>query len=342
MTKLERRVVTAAEQTLAKRRSVGPLDVLTAMGWLPPGLLTDWRQGRAPHLEAIAAVSPDRLADALEIFHRWVRAENLNPVEIDYVAAARDRHPLRFTASGSPALERAYRTNWTGSGLTDAQLTRLNKPPDLVVMLQDSTCTGCGQVTGMQVVESGGPICLFCADMDHLVFLPAGDAALTRRAKKASRLSAVVVRFNRSRRRDERRGLLVERAALERAEQECLTDEEARARRRERDRERRSAADEVFQVKLAEEIGRLFPGCPPDRAVEISRHASVRGSGRVGRSAAGQALDPDAVTRAVVALIRHEDTPYDDLLMSGVARDEARERIRAAIDRKLAEWRVCA
>jgi hypothetical protein len=36
---------------------------------------------------------------------------------------------------------------------------------------------------------------LTCADMDHLVFLPAGGAALTRRAKKASTLSAVVVRL---------------------------------------------------------------------------------------------------------------------------------------------------
>jgi hypothetical protein len=69
-TKLERRVVTAAEQALTRQRYVSPLDVLTGMGWLPPALVTDWRQGRVPHLEAVAAVSPDRLADALEVFHR--------------------------------------------------------------------------------------------------------------------------------------------------------------------------------------------------------------------------------------------------------------------------------
>jgi hypothetical protein len=63
-----------------------------------------------------------------------------------------------------------------------------------------------------------------CADMDHLVFLPSGDAALTRRAKTNSRLSAVVVRFSRARKRYERQGILVEEDALERAEQECLAD----------------------------------------------------------------------------------------------------------------------
>jgi hypothetical protein len=59
-----------------------------------------------------------------------------------------------------------------------------------------------------------------CAEMNHLVYLPAGDAALTRRAKKGSNLSAVVVRFSRARKRYERHGILVEEEALERAERE--------------------------------------------------------------------------------------------------------------------------
>ncbi|MEU8242060.1 DUF2293 domain-containing protein [Actinoplanes missouriensis] len=126
---------------------------------------------------------------------------------------------------------------------------------------------------------------------------------------------------------------------MEQAEQECLSDEDARARRRDRDRERREVADESFQQELAEEIGRLFPACPPARAAAISRHTGTRGSGRVGRSAAGRALDPDAVTRAVVASIRHEDTDYDELLMSGVPCEEARDRIRTAIDQVLDRWR---
>ena len=77
-----------------------------------------------------------------------------------------------------------------------------------------------------------GPICLACADLDHLLFLGSGNATLTRRAKKASRLSAVVVRWSRVRKRDERQGILVEEAALERAEAECLADQEIRAERR--------------------------------------------------------------------------------------------------------------
>jgi hypothetical protein len=74
--------------------------------------------------------------------------------------------------------------------------------------------------------------------LDHLAFLPAGDAALTRRATKASGLSAVVVRWSRSRKRYERQGVLVEDHALTVAEKQCLSDADARARRRERDQVR--------------------------------------------------------------------------------------------------------
>ncbi|WP_372448416.1 DUF2293 domain-containing protein [Kibdelosporangium banguiense] len=90
---------------------------------------------------------------------------------------------------------------------------------------------------------------------------------------------------------------------------------------------------------MAELIGRLFPNCPAERATAIARHTGLRGSGRVGRSAAGRALDEEALTRAVIASIRHEDTEYDELLMSGVEREAAREKIRTKIDSVLDQWR---
>jgi hypothetical protein len=95
----------------------------------------------------------------------------------------------------------------------------------------------------------------------------------------------------------------------------------------------------MFVDEFAARIARLFPGCPPQRAAAIAAHAGLRGSGRVGRSAAGRALDHDAVTLAVVASIRHEDTEYDALLMAGMTRAEARERVRSAVDDVLEAWR---
>ena len=212
---------------------------------------------------------------------------------------------------------------------------------DLVVVipLREWTCARCGGSDDFLRMENNEPLCLDCADLGHLVFLPSGDAALTRRAKAASKLSAVVVRFSRTRKRYERQGILVEEAALEQAEEQCLADSEVRERRRERNREYREKEDSVFQAALAAEIRCLFPGIPTDRASLIAAHTGRRGSGRVGRSAAGRALDENAVTLAVVASVRHTDTDYDELLMSGVAREDARDRVAAKIDRLLERWR---
>ena len=224
--------------------------------------------------------------------------------------------------------------------MSDERGKRGSKSEIVVVSaLKDWSCVECGAGGGMLTMEDRGPLCLGCADLGHMVFLPAGDAALTRRARRASGLSAVVVRFSRARKRYERQGILVEEEALERAEVECLADAEARARRRERERSRRAEHDLAFQAEMAKEIVRLFPGCPRDRAEEVARHAGARGSGRVGRSAAGRAFDPGALRLAVAASVRHRDTGYDELLMSGIDSAEARRLVRDEVEQVLGEWR---
>ena len=335
----------AAEQALARQKYVTPVDICVIMGWLAPTHVDSWRHGRVASLDEVLPVDDDRLADLLKCVERWATDKGLNRDEVSYVAATRDRRELRFTTGGSADAERAWRVQWTSPDLTGKQAERITQKqsaaPDLVVVqpTKDFMCAECGIVAGdLLIMDDKGPLCMTCADMDHLVFLPSGSAALTRRAKKASRLSAVVVHWSKSRKRYERQGLLVEEQALEQAEQECLADEDVRARRRDRDAERRAQEDVVFQGKFAAEIRRLYPGCPADRAEAIAAHAAVRSSGRVGRSAAVRELDPGAIRLAVVASIRHEDTDYDSLLMSGVDRQDARDHIRPDIDRVLATW----
>jgi hypothetical protein len=344
--KLDRRVVRAAEAALAERRFVTPIDVLVGLGWLEPRRVDEWRQGRIPCLEAVVIASLGKISTAMKVFRQWAATRGLKPSETAYVARTRDRRPLRFSKSGDEGIERAYRTHWVSPELSERRRERLaerhTRPPDPVVVspLKKWTCAVCGSKDGgWLIMEDPGPVCLACADMDHLVFVASGDAALTRRAKKHSRLSAVVVRFSRARKRYERQGILVEEDALERAEQECLADEESRALRRDRDAARRAYGDLALQARMAVEIDRQFPGCPPGRADAIIRHAAQRGSGRVGRTAAGRALDPEALELAVLASVRHQDTGYDELLMSGVDRAIARDRVRDQVNAILDQWR---
>jgi hypothetical protein len=234
----------------------------------------------------------------------------------------------------------ALRASETRLGDAESQGSRGRAELVVVMPLKDWSCASCGTTGAFLTMDDAGPLCLACADMDHLVFLPAGDAALTRRAKRASRLSAVVVRFSRARRRYERQGLLVEEPALDQAEAECLADAELRARRRERDALRRAEDDLELQTRMAAKIASLFPGCPAERAHEIARHAAARGSGRVGRSAGGRQLEEWALELAVTASVRHRDTAYDGLLMAGVERSEARERVGDDVARITATWRL--
>ena len=215
---------------------------------------------------------------------------------------------------------------------------------ELVVfsILRESRCTECNKQLwkgDFLFMDAGRPLCLSCADLDHLTYLPRGDAALTRRAKKCSPLCAVVVRFSRSRGRYERQGILISEAALEQAEEECLADSEQRALRCERDAVRRAEYDRDLTAHMTGAILKLFPGCPPQEARVIAEHTARRGSGRVGRTAAGQSLEEGALTAAVVASIRHRHTRYDELLMSGYSRTDARGAIREDVDRVLETWR---
>jgi hypothetical protein len=215
---------------------------------------------------------------------------------------------------------------------------------DLKVFIstRESKCGECGENLGSKawitLAGEKGALCLACADLDHLIFLPAGDMALTRRAKKHSTLSAVVLKWSRARKRYERQGLLVEEQALEKAEEECLADIDVRERRREREAIRREELDRQYVLEFAQRVRELFPGCPAGRETAIAEHACLKYSGRIGRSASAKSLDEEAVRLAVIAHIRHRETEYDRLLARGYERHEARTAVERAVSSVINRW----
>jgi len=206
---------------------------------------------------------------------------------------------------------------------------------------RESTCDECRENLGHKAwifLVDNRALCLACADLDHLEFLPAGDVAVTRRAKKHSRLWAVVLKWSRARKRYERQGLLVEEQALAQAEEESLADEEARRRRRERAALARDQLDQQYLGRFALRVRKLFPGCPAGREQVIAEHACRKYSGRVGRSAEAKQLDDQMVRLAVAAHVRHEETDYDGLLGQGWDRRDARGEVREEVERVLESW----
>jgi len=148
----------------------------------------------------------------------------------------------------------------------------------------------------------------------------------------------VVLKWSQSRKRYERQGLLVEATALEKSEKECLADDEVRARRREREAERRAKADIQYIRHFAMRVRELFPSCPHRREVAIAEHACLKYSGRIGRAATAKSLEENAIRLAVIAHIRHAETPYDRLLATGIERLEARARVEGKVYEILNKW----
>jgi len=215
---------------------------------------------------------------------------------------------------------------------------------DIVVfsIINPSVCSECEAelIKGSFLkMEKEKPLCLECADLDHLVFLQRGDIALTRRSRKYSNLSAVVVKFSRSRHRYERQGLLVESEALIRAEKECQGDEADRKISRERAVIVRERADKDYVARFSKQIRIHYPGCPAGESESIAEHACQKYSGRVGRSSAAKDFDAEAIELAVKAHVRHQHTHYDQLLSNGWERTEARSAVAEKLDQMVSEWR---
>lgn len=225
-------------------------------------------------------------------------------------------------------------------------MTRKNrKPPDelkVFIVRRETQCGECGADLGHNawifLRRDKGTICLVCADLDHLVYLPSGDATLTRRARKNSKLSAVVLKWSRARKRYERQGLLVGNEALEKAERDCDADESERESRRANAALRRAELDKEYIRSFAIRVRQIYPFCPDGREMAIAEHACRKYSGRVGRSSAAKVFDEGAVRLAVKAHIRHAETHYDELLLRFFDRHDARNEVKEAVARILYQW----
>jgi len=350
---IRQRVRQSADRILKREKSVGPLELLVELGFLHFSHVKQWQQ-RSPHYESLEPniqCGEKKLKQTWAAFFEWVQENKLEPFSAEYSGASRtETKPLQFSSSGDAEQEAFVRTHFRSAELTAKQKERIekkkNKAPDLVVFQLTTESSECSECAGMIytneifLLEQKQPLCLQCADLDHLEFLPSGNATLTRRARKHSPLSAIVTRFNKRRKRYQRQGILVTAEAIDAAHAQNEGDAEQRAIMRERAAKRREEQDVELVAQVKALILKDFPGCPETEAEEIAAHTAERGSGRVGRSAAGRELDPRAISLAVVARIRHQYTDYDQLLMNGVERMSARAQIRDVQQQVIDRWQT--
>ena len=124
--KLADRVSTAAQATLAARGHVSSIDVLLGLGWLDADAVARWRKGQIDYLERLVNANLARVSTAMGLLRQWAAERGLKPSETVYRHRS---HHLRFSKSGSPAIERLYRTHWVSPTLAASKPARREVAP---------------------------------------------------------------------------------------------------------------------------------------------------------------------------------------------------------------------
>ena len=112
-------MVQAAEAALAHSGYVSAIDILTRSNLLSPWHLQEWRQGRVDYLERVIQGNLKKISLTMKLFREWAHAKGLRPSETGYVRRTRSgKVVLRFSISGDPGIEKAYRTHYVSPQLS--------------------------------------------------------------------------------------------------------------------------------------------------------------------------------------------------------------------------------
>jgi len=128
---LTRRMGTAAEQVLAAKGYVSPVDVLLAMGRLTRENYERWRFRQVPHLERVLAGSLNEHADFCRALRDYAGEIKLKPSRTAYTSWGKGRRqPLRFSKYGNPSIEELFSTHYVSSArVAHGQARPLSPPP---------------------------------------------------------------------------------------------------------------------------------------------------------------------------------------------------------------------
>ena len=125
------------------------------------------------------------------------------------------------------------------------------------ILRRETQCGRCNRELWQKefvCLTGGEALCLDCAGLAHLEYLPAGDTAVTRRASKYSDLHVVVMKKSAARKRSERQGILAEPDAIRRAEAESAADAEKRAQQQAKAAKRREKEDQLYIAAFTEAV----------------------------------------------------------------------------------------
>lgn len=105
------------------------------------------------------------------------------------------------------------------------------------------------------------------------------------------------------------------------------------SKRQRRERQQRRHRQQFHQYEVEYFIRQEYSGCPEFAVVRFASQICTEPKNW------RNALIADAVDHTIQNTLRHELTEYDQLLLIGVRRKEARRRVQPKIDAMIASWK---
>ena len=127
---IERRVNEAISAALKHHGYVSAVDVLVGMKLLAPDKVEAWRRGQVPYLEQVVTAGLGTISRAMKFFRQQAARGGLTPSETVYLTWGSAKRPLRFSKSGNPNIEKAYRTHYVSMALKKKGRAQKNQALD--------------------------------------------------------------------------------------------------------------------------------------------------------------------------------------------------------------------
>ena len=341
------KVTQFCQQYIDKGEGINILDLYNYLCWLERSQLEKWKSGHAQLLGNLIQVGQKKQRHVIRHFIELTKPFQYFFSKSSTVSLVRGIVPYEIGDLIPELQEQLFRV-YLPTTMTERKKANLEKKLAKASEFRFFTHTGktencikCKRSFKRKELyyeDNYDRYCLNCIGYNDLILLPCGDATRSRRAKKYSARFAEVMEYNPRSRRYERRGILVEAKAIELADASCLKDADSRAKCRKKAYHERQLEDVEYIFQFSRAIRKQFPLCPVEEVYEISKHATERNSGRVGRTAAAKEFNQDMIRLAVIAYIRHKHTPYDRILASGTSKDYARKKIMPIVKEKLKAW----
>lgn len=103
------KIAHSSGEIVSKKGYVSTIDLFLALGWLTPNKLNDWKRGKIPYLERSITANLKKISRTMKEFESWAIHSKLKASSTVYKHKS---YTLRFSKSGEPNIENAYRTHY--------------------------------------------------------------------------------------------------------------------------------------------------------------------------------------------------------------------------------------